>query len=157
MVTTALEDGISLGKNPKRTIRYYISKGLIDPPNLEYAGKVKHAIYSEECLTKLKLINIYKKKGYSLDTIKTKMGEPAYWSDDAIRFIHSFKITHNYPDDAFQKDKPIVTPEFCAFLYCLEEAVKNKALSQDEQRNLIKISAVDKEGNTFLPIEMFSV
>jgi|GEM_PF-4068120 len=52
LINLAQEQGICLGKNPKRTLRYYVSRGLMSPPQIEYEGKTKKAVYSLENLVK---------------------------------------------------------------------------------------------------------
>lgn len=142
LAEAAARKGLDLGKNPARTIRYYINRGLLEPPRIEYKGKVKRAIYSPDHLTVLRLICGYKKRGYKLEAIKDKIKEPLYWSDEALEFMRPFIAANNYPADAFSKDRPATMEETAVFLTRYLEAVKTGR----EDTSLIKKAFVDRKG-----------
>lgn len=142
LVEAATETGISLGRNPARTVRYYVARDLMPRPQINYRGKVKEAVYSSDHLAILKLIDTYKKEGYKLEAIKGKLKEPIYWSDEALEFLASIIAKNNYPSEAFQKDKP-VTREAAAvfFVHFFEVASKGGV-----EINLLWRAFVDKSG-----------
>lgn len=131
-----------MGKNPARTIRYYVKEGLLQPPRIEYDGKVKRAIYSADHLMALKMICNYKKMGYSLKIIKEKIKEPVYWSDEALEFMRPFIMANNYPADVFCKNKPATREEVITFLFHSLDAITRG----QKDREFIKRAFVDKNG-----------
>lgn len=138
-IKEAEKNGIHFGKNPNRTIRYYVSTGLLEPPEINYKGKVKQSSYSENHLLKLKMISKYKKEGHTLAAINEMTKGNVYWSDEALQFMNPIIIAKNYPLDAFSKDKPITRAAFAAFINnCIEEG----RLSRD----FLERFFVDKEG-----------
>ena len=142
LAAAATHEGLDLGNNPARTIRYYINKGLLEPPRIEYEGKVKRAIYSSYHLTVLHLICEYKKRGYRLEMIKDKIKEPLYWSEEALKFMRPFIAANNYPADAFSRDRPATMEETAVFLTHYLEVVK---MSHQDTR-LIETAFVDRKG-----------
>jgi DNA-binding transcriptional MerR regulator len=89
MPTMSLETLVQKSGVSARTIRYYISRGVLDPPLI--AGR--NACYDEKHLNKLKLIKVAQDIGKSLDQIKTEhedltkagwkgeIGSPFYYQD----------------------------------------------------------------------------
>lgn len=119
------EKGLDLGANPARTLRYYISRGLLSSPEIRYNGKTKQAIYSQDHLSTLQLICEYKIKGYKLDEIKEKIQEPIYLTDQALEFLNDTIKENNYPHEAFRKDKPLTRAEMAVIIYHLYQAIIN--------------------------------
>lgn len=141
----AVAEGLNLGKNPARTIRYYVAERLLDPPRIEYDGKIKRAVYSLDHLSALKLICKYKKKGYSLKVIREKIKEPPYWTKEALEFMRPFIVANNYPQDDFSEDKPVTRGAFAAFLVHLMDAVKNGHKDLD----FLERAFVDKDSQPY--------
>ena len=89
MPTLSLEKLSELSGVSARTIRYYIARGVLDPPLI--AGR--NACYSEVHLDKLKLVKLAQVSGKSLDQIKAeyenltkagwkgRIGSPFYYKD----------------------------------------------------------------------------
>ncbi|MDN5327047.1 MAG: hypothetical protein PWP41_1743 [Moorella sp. (in: firmicutes)] len=142
LAEAAARRGLDLGKNPARTIRYYIDRGLLEPPRIEYEGKVKRAVYSPDHLVALRIICGYKNKGYKLEAIKEKLKEPIYWSDEALEFMRPFIAANNYPADAFSKDRPVTWGEAVIFLARFLDTVKKGR----EDASLIKRAFLDRRG-----------
>ncbi|NSW84441.1 MAG: MerR family transcriptional regulator [Syntrophothermus sp.] len=141
----AVATGLDLGKNPARTIRYYIAEGLLNPPRIEYDGKIKRATYSLDHLSALKLICKYKKKGYPLNVIREKMKEPPYWTEEALEFMQPFIMANDYPQDDFSRDKPVTRGALAAFLVHFMDAVKNGHKDLD----FLERAFVDKDGQPY--------
>lgn len=108
----AVEAGIYLGKNPVRTLHYYKSFGLLRPWILQ-DGAVRRAMYSEDNLVTLRLIEEAKSKGLRLRDIRKDLDQSLYLSDSGRNFIARFKT--EYPDSAFSVGSA-VTREEIAFL-----------------------------------------
>ena len=125
IVNKATTMGIELGNSPGRTIRFYVSKGLLPSPEIIYKGKIKQADYSLSHLAKLKLINIYKNRGLALDEIKNVMKSSIYLSNKGLDFIDLIRKERNLPNDLFQKGKPITRQESAYILYYFLEMRKN--------------------------------
>jgi len=145
LAEAAVARGLDLGKNPARTIRYYIAKGLLEPPRIEYDGKIKRAVYSPEHLSALSLICKYKKKGYPLNVIREKIKEPPYWTEEALEFMQPFIMANNYPQDAFSRDKPVTREAMAVFLVHFVDAVKNG----HKDLNFLEKAFVDKDGHPY--------
>lgn len=138
----AIALGLGLGKNPARTIRYYVAKGLLEPPRIEHNGKIKRAVYFPDHLAALKLICKYKEKGYPLKVIREKLKEPIYWTEEALEFIQPFIMTNNYPLDAFSRDRPVTRGAVAVFFVHFMEAVEKGHKNLD----FLKKVFVDKDG-----------
>ncbi len=141
-VHIAQNQGVELGKNPARTIRYYIDLGILRRPKIEQKGKVRRAVYTEEHLVQLMLISELKNEGRSLKEIKKRINESLYWSDEGLEFIAPFIKAKKIPSDEFRKGKPITKVEILSFFLYLKE------LSEKGEANLdiTKKAFVDKNG-----------
>ncbi|MCX7634785.1 MAG: MerR family transcriptional regulator [Syntrophales bacterium] len=60
-----IEDLVELTGYPRRTIRYYVQEGLIDPP----AGRGRGGYYYDSHLERLRLIKAYQEKGIRISAI----------------------------------------------------------------------------------------
>ncbi len=153
IVNKASNMEIDLGKNPARTIRFYMSKGLLESPNIIYKGKIKQADYSVNHLTRLQLINIYKKKGFTLDKIKNIMNGSIYLSNKGLEFIKTLRKKYDIPNNAFQKGKPITKRESAYILYNYVEMKKyNKNLSYSIN-DFVKEVFIDDNGEQLSEFE----
>ena len=108
----ALKQGVFLGRNPERTLKYYNSIGLLKPYVVRN-GPIRRALYSIDQLIVLKYIDTQKKRGRSLDEIKQDLHQKVLLSQKGLEFIGRFK--GRYPDTAFQPGAPVTRAEF-AFL-----------------------------------------
>ncbi|NLX18218.1 MAG: MerR family transcriptional regulator [Desulfobulbus sp.] len=70
-----IDDLVELSGYSRRTIRYYVHEGLIDPP----AGRGRGGFYYDSHLERLRLIKAYQEKGIRISTMAAmlKKGEPA--------------------------------------------------------------------------------
>lgn len=146
-IDRAFKLGLDLGKNPARTIRYYVDEGLLPPPSIEYQGKVKRAIYSQEHLAVLKLIREYKKEGFALKDIKTMLNENIYWSEEALQFMRPFIKANDYPSEEFQKNKPVTRGAFAVFICHFIEALEKN----DADADFINRAFVSRQGKPAYP------
>lgn len=110
----AEKKGIDLGSNPIRTIRYYISFGLLEKPQLEQVGKKRFLMFRNEHLMQLETINQLKKQGMSLKDIKEKINDMVFWSDYALNLIDEYR--EEIPEGSFRKGKPIIRQEMAFFI-----------------------------------------
>lgn len=139
LANEAIKRKIKLGNNPVRTIRYYTSIGILNRPEIIYCGKRRLAEYSNDHLFRLRLINYYKNKGFSLQEIKNKMDEALFWSDFSLNIIEEYR--NEIPPDSFKKDKPATRAELAFFLCKILD--KKIHLSLKEFQKVL----VDKDGN----------
>jgi DNA-binding transcriptional MerR regulator len=143
---------LDLGKNPIRTIRYYISEGLLKKPKIIQSGKKRVSCFGEEHLYGLYHIDFYKKKGMTLQEIKNKMSEKIYWSDKVLQYIEKYR--NDIPETNFFKGKPI-TNEEVAFLFSkLMDNVKEgkhegidieffKTMICDDKGDIVQLPLID--------------
>lgn len=119
----AIKQNISLGSNPIRTIRYYVSIGLLKKPQIAQDGKKRISYFNEEQLLKLKVIDFYKKQGLTLEEIKNKLSEKLYWSDEGVNYLKKF--SDEVPENTFIKGKPITNAEMAFFLVKIQRRCNN--------------------------------
>lgn len=141
---TASKHEIDLGTNPIRTIRYYISIGILGKPEIVQAGKKRISQFNDELLIQLKIINHLKKQGMSLHEIKDKINGMIFWSDDALKLIENYR--DQIPEDAYRRDKPITRREMAFFLAKILDENRSHLNKED-----IKKYFVDKDNN---PLEI---
>jgi len=67
-----MDELVSLSGFPRRTIRYYIQEGLLDPPS----GRGRGGFYYDSHLDKLRLIRSLQEKGLGLAAIAGRLSTP---------------------------------------------------------------------------------
>ncbi|MGC7845865.1 MerR family transcriptional regulator [Desulforudis sp. 1088] len=77
----ALGEGLDLGRNPVRTIRYYSTLGLLPPPNVP--GPFRPACYNSGHLEVLRVIEKYKSQGVRLQDIRLRLDTWVGWKSSA--------------------------------------------------------------------------
>lgn len=142
LANEADKNGIALGKNPTRTIRYYISIGLLQKPSIEQSGKKRISYFHVEHLYKLKLIDFYKKKGLSLREIGELLKNKIYWTKQGLAFIEQYR--NEIPEDSFLADKPITNGEFAFFYNKFINKVKSGEM---DFKFLFEVFANEKGGS----------
>ncbi len=144
----AKQKNIDLGKNPVRTIRYYISIGILDKPELIQMGKRKVAVFNHNHFIKLQIIYFLKKQGRKLKEIKGILNANMYWSDFALKLIKE-EMQDIYHPELYVKGKPITREEIAYFLVKL---LKSKEIGKDAKGKfeILKKSFVD-ENDELLP------
>lgn len=101
----AVECGIHLGKNPRRTILYYKSMDLLRPEIVQ-EGSARRAYYSKNHLVILRVINEMKNnKGQTLEEIRQALRDQVFLSDYGRAFIEKYRI--EIPDNVFQLGEPL--------------------------------------------------
>ncbi len=78
---------------PRRTIHFYTGQELLPPP----VGAGPGAYYSEEHLTRLRLIPLLRRQGLRLDEIRQKFH--ALSVDECIRLLNSLETTPALPEE----------------------------------------------------------
>ena len=68
-----IEELCTLTGFPRRTVRYYVQEGLIDPP----AGRGRGGYYSDLHVAELARIRSLQDQGYRLDAIRGQLGRTA--------------------------------------------------------------------------------
>lgn len=63
---------------PKRQIKYYVERGMIQPSEKMYEGGKEFWLYSEADILKIRQIALYKELGYSADQIKKMVTAPDF-------------------------------------------------------------------------------
>ena len=116
-VHIAQNQGVELGKNPARTIRYYIDLGILRRPKIEQKGKVRRAVYTEEHLVQLMLISELKNEGRSLKEIKKRINESLYWSDEGLEFIAPFIKAKRFHPMSSERENQLQKLKYYHFFY----------------------------------------
>ena len=139
-VSRANNSNIDLGSNPVRTIRYYISIGILQKPEIVQIGKKRKSYFNDEHFSQLRIINHYKKQGLSLQEIKDRINGTIFWSDEALRLIEKYR--NEIPADVFKKYKPVTREEMAFFIsrFFLNENDSNLNIKD------YSIYFVDKDG-----------
>lgn len=147
----ARKQGIDLGLNPIRTIRYYVSIKLLKKPEIKQEGKKRISYFNKEHLFELKFINFHKKSNLTLQEIKDKLRENMYWSDSALNFIEKYRS--EIPDDLFIKNKKITRLEVAFFFSkIMDHFERDKDIGKIVE---IMLNAfVDKNGNPLEDVSM---
>jgi DNA-binding transcriptional MerR regulator len=68
-----IDELCTLTSFPRRTVRYYVQEGLVDPP----AGRGRGGYYSDLHVAQLSRIRGLQEKGYRLDAIRGLLGRSA--------------------------------------------------------------------------------
>lgn len=77
---------IPLGRNPRRTLLYYKSLGLITP-KIVRIGPVRRAYYSEDDLGVLRAIHVLRERGLTLEQIREELREAVFLSPEGQAFL----------------------------------------------------------------------
>lgn len=139
--------GIRLGKNPTRTIRYYVSLGLLQHADVENVGKARVAHYTEDHLAVLQVIGRYKAQGLGLGEIRSLLQQPLYWSDTALEFIEPVAKAKGCPEGLFRRDAPATRESVAFFLNYVGDALRERLLTRD----FLDSAFIDKDGRPGLP------
>lgn len=62
----------------KRTIKYYIERGMIQPSDKMIQGAKETWLYSEADVIKIRQISLYRQLGYSADKIRKMILSPGF-------------------------------------------------------------------------------
>ncbi|MFZ5898352.1 MAG: MerR family transcriptional regulator [Bacillota bacterium] len=129
----ALDEGLDLGRNPVRTIRYYSTLGLLPPPNVP--GPFRPARYNSGHLEVLRVIEKYKSQGVLLQDIRLRLDTWVGWRNPA--------------QTGAAEIVPVTREEIAVFLsHALE-----KNLSRRDVDNLLNQSLGGVDGEPVFPAE----
>jgi len=140
--------GINLGANPHRTIRYYISIGLLHKPDVVQEGKKRVSYYNQDHLNQLKIIDYLKKKKYSLKEIKKQLHKKVFLSEDGLKFIEKYR--DEIPEGAFLKGMPVNIAEVAFFMLKFLEDFKKDLVTPESLEKFF----IDEDGK---PVEVLSI
>ena len=141
---------IDLGTNPVRTIRYYVSLGVLDKPRIIQTGKKRLSQFNEEHLFKLKIVDYYKKQGLTLEEIKKILNKHIFWSDFGLRYIKEHMADIYHPD-LYNKTKPVTRETIAYFILKL---MQNKELDGNIRHKITQKSIVDANGKPAVEIPL---